>query len=170
MGAQALSSGAAVCWCISVGAFVLVYQCKLLSGHICSVSAAAVDGCAFLSAATLVTSSKTAAALWVENVLCLAEVSHVARCCRMQTPCSMLEGEHWVRTPLDDETRPCSDRLYLQPDAGACGFGETMCSVCFYNCASLSSCKEKLWKSIKKMEKCCKRQSCCKPGMGCWSW
>lgn len=46
------------------------------------------------SGAVVVTSGRRAAAMWVENVLCFMEVSHVARCCRMQRPCFTLEGEY----------------------------------------------------------------------------
>lgn len=49
-------------------------------------------GCVFLCAATVVTASKGAAAMWVENLLCLVQLSHVARCCCTQRSCSMLEG------------------------------------------------------------------------------
>lgn len=47
--------------------------------------------CMLLSAAATVTSSRGAAATWVENVLCLVEVSHATRCCPVQRPRSLSE-------------------------------------------------------------------------------
>lgn len=74
---------------------------------------------------------------WVENVLCSVEVSHVARCCRVQRPRSTSEGERWVRTTTNDEARPYSDRVYLQADAGARGFGP-VCARSVFITTSLS--------------------------------
>ena len=73
------------CWCVSANRW---------QGTFAQWVQQQQGGRAFLSAAAVVTSSRGAVAMWVENVLCLVEVSHVASCCRMQRPRCTLEGEH----------------------------------------------------------------------------
>lgn len=131
-------------------------------------------GGGLLSTAVAVTSGRGAAATWEENVLCLLEMSHVARCCRMQRPCSTLKGEHWVKTTRNDEIRLHSDHLRLQADAGACGFGPVYALSGFMAMSLfLTTCKKNLRESIKNGKTLHNRvlQTCARPevGMGCWS-